>query len=316
MTELIEQITSNYQASLLIVFNLIILEAILSVDNAAVLATMVLKLPKEQRPRALNYGIAGAYIFRIIFLFFAFILYKILWLKAIGAIYLLWLFAKHFKKILGYGQQGYIIFQIVSIILFLLIDPFKNMSAIIVKSLLGLYTVILLIEFVRNIQRSRDICEPGEECEKPESNNLVYNFFVNKFGTFWATVIAIEVMDVAFSLDNIFAAVAFTDNIILICFGVFIGILALRFAAEIFVKLLDKFPFLEYLAFLVIGILGAKLFLSYTCSIQDSLPVNIHQVCKITESHGFDLGISGLTVAVFVLPVVFAIIKDKISKSK
>jgi predicted tellurium resistance membrane protein TerC len=48
----------------LIIGNLVLIESLLSVDNAAVLATMVMDLPKEQREKALKYGIIGAYIFR------------------------------------------------------------------------------------------------------------------------------------------------------------------------------------------------------------------------------------------------------------
>ena len=57
-----------------VIFSLIILESLLSVDNAAVLATMVMDLPKEQRGRALKYGILGAYFFRGLALIFAAVL--------------------------------------------------------------------------------------------------------------------------------------------------------------------------------------------------------------------------------------------------
>ena len=50
----------DLQAAGLVVLNLIVIESLLSVDNAAVLATMVMDLPKEQRERALRYGIIGA----------------------------------------------------------------------------------------------------------------------------------------------------------------------------------------------------------------------------------------------------------------
>jgi predicted tellurium resistance membrane protein TerC len=63
----------------------------------------------------------------------------------------------------------------------------------------------------------------------------------------------------AFSIDNVFAAVAFTDHVFLIYTGVFIGILAMRFVAQAFVKLMEKFTFLETVAFMVIGVLGIKL---------------------------------------------------------
>ena len=47
-------------ASLLVITNIVLLEAILSIDNAAVLATMVMDLPKQQQSKALRYGIFGA----------------------------------------------------------------------------------------------------------------------------------------------------------------------------------------------------------------------------------------------------------------
>ncbi len=53
---LIQQIMDNPVPSLVIVGNLIILESLLSVDNAAVLATMVMDLKPQNRKKALRYG--------------------------------------------------------------------------------------------------------------------------------------------------------------------------------------------------------------------------------------------------------------------
>lgn len=61
----------DIKAGLLIILNLIVIESLLSVDNAAVLATMVIDLPKHQRARALRYGIIGAYVLRGVCLFLA-----------------------------------------------------------------------------------------------------------------------------------------------------------------------------------------------------------------------------------------------------
>ena len=80
MNELIEEILSNPGTSLAIIGNLIIIESLLSVDNAAVLATMVMDLSPEKRNRALKYGIWGAYIFRGLAMLFASVLIKIWWL--------------------------------------------------------------------------------------------------------------------------------------------------------------------------------------------------------------------------------------------
>jgi predicted tellurium resistance membrane protein TerC len=60
-----------------VILNLILIESLLSVDNAAVLATMVMDLPEHQRPKALKWGIIGAYVFRGLALLFASLLIKI-----------------------------------------------------------------------------------------------------------------------------------------------------------------------------------------------------------------------------------------------
>lgn len=46
---------SDFITYILPVFNILILEILLSVDNAAVLATMVQELPERQRKKALTY---------------------------------------------------------------------------------------------------------------------------------------------------------------------------------------------------------------------------------------------------------------------
>ena len=52
LQELFQQIIDKPVPSLTVVLNLILIESLLSVDNAAVLATMVLDLPKDQRKNA------------------------------------------------------------------------------------------------------------------------------------------------------------------------------------------------------------------------------------------------------------------------
>src|ERR1051325_10474224 len=96
--DLIEQIAHKPLSSLGVVVNLILIESLLSVDNAAVLATMVLDLPKDQRPKALRYGILGAYLFRGLSLLFAAILISIWWVKPLGGLYLLWLAGRYFIR--------------------------------------------------------------------------------------------------------------------------------------------------------------------------------------------------------------------------
>lgn len=76
--------------------SLIILEGLLSSDNALVLALMVRHLPKKQQKKALVYGIFGAYFFRFLAIGLGVYLIHIRWIKVLGALYLLWMAAKYF----------------------------------------------------------------------------------------------------------------------------------------------------------------------------------------------------------------------------
>ena len=233
----------DIKAAFLIILNLILIESLLSVDNAAVLATIVIDLPKEQRSKALRYGILGAYLLRGLCLFLAAWLVKIWWLKPIGGLYLLYLAFNYFKAKLAEGEDG-----------------------------------------------------GNEAVNKHE--NWVYKKTVGVFGVLWATIIIVEIMDLAFSIDNVFAAVAFTDNTFLIYCGVFIGILAMRFVAQAFVKLMEKFTFLETVAFIVIGVLGLKL----TASIYTHFYPHT-AVSEYLNGEKADVLVSVFTVSIFLIPV-------------
>jgi YkoY family integral membrane protein len=80
---------------------LVLLEGLLSADNALVLAILVLGLPRRQQKQALRYGIAGAFAFRIAATLMAVYLLRVSWVKLVGAGYLLYLSWKHF-----YGTTG------------------------------------------------------------------------------------------------------------------------------------------------------------------------------------------------------------------
>lgn len=84
----------NFENILMIGF-LGILEVILSVDNALVLAILASQLPKEQQKRALTYGMAGAFFFRVIAIAAANYLIHLNWIKFVGGGYLVWLAMKN-----------------------------------------------------------------------------------------------------------------------------------------------------------------------------------------------------------------------------
>jgi YkoY family integral membrane protein len=80
---------------------LVLLEGLLSADNALVLAILVLGLPRREQQKALRYGIAGAFLFRILATLLAVKLIAFGWVKLVGAGYLLYLSWKHF-----FGEAG------------------------------------------------------------------------------------------------------------------------------------------------------------------------------------------------------------------
>ena len=80
------------------VLTLVILEGLLSADNALVLAVMVKHLPDEQRGHALRFGLLGAFIFRAIGVLLARFLIRVWYVKALGAGWLLFLSIRHFAR--------------------------------------------------------------------------------------------------------------------------------------------------------------------------------------------------------------------------
>lgn len=181
--------------ALVVIGILIVLEAVLSADNAMVLGVMVKQLPPPWRQRALFYGIAGAYILRGLALVFAVYLIQFWWIQALGAIYLLYIAIRYFSK-------------------------------------------------------------PGK---KDAHVTVVQTFKTVTPRQFWTIVAQIELADLAFAVDSVLVAVALSDTLWIIFTGVFIGILALRFVAMMFVSLLEKYPRFEAVAFAVVGFAGVKL---------------------------------------------------------
>ncbi|MFM2314465.1 MAG: hypothetical protein RLZZ04_3741, partial [Cyanobacteriota bacterium] len=83
----------------LILLVLVVLEAVLSADNAIALAAIAksVKDPKSQQ-KALNIGLVGAYILRIALIFAATWVIKYWQFELLGAIYLLWLVFNYFSS--------------------------------------------------------------------------------------------------------------------------------------------------------------------------------------------------------------------------
>jgi tellurite resistance protein TerC len=189
--EIIANISFPTSAALIealpVIVSLIIIEGLLSVDNALAIAAMANHLPGRQKYLALKFGIIGAYFFRGLCLAFAAWIIESPWLKICGAAYLVYLMCDHFH---GSGDT---------------------------KS-----------------------TEPSKMAQRG----------------FFGTIAAIEIMDLSLSVDNVVAAVAMSPKFWVVCTGVFIGILALRFVAGACIRLIEKFPILEHTAFILVGYVG------------------------------------------------------------
>ncbi len=73
---------------------IILIDILLGGDNAVVIALACRKLPPELRSKGVMWGVVGAVAARIVMIFFALQLLALPWLKAVGAILLLWIGVK------------------------------------------------------------------------------------------------------------------------------------------------------------------------------------------------------------------------------
>ncbi len=201
-----------------IVIQLIFLEGILSIDNAAVLGAMVSVLPRSipvpyppqlkffqpftdkylgmQQMAALKVGLLGAYLGRALMLVLA-----------------TWVIANPFLKILG-----------------------------------AAYLIKLAFEHLSKPD------QPGEAEYMAERSAAK--------SSFWMVVLNVELADLAFSLDNVVAAVALSDKLWVVLLGVALGIVTMRFAAGIFTWMIRREPILATAAYIVVLNIGVELLLA------------------------------------------------------
>jgi YkoY family integral membrane protein len=98
---------------------------------------------------------------------------------------------------------------------------------------------------------------------------LVADYFVSEedethhrslpFTSLWQAIPIIAVTDLAFSLDSVTTAIAIADDLWLILAGGTIGVITLRFLAELFIRWLEIFTHLEDAGFLTVGLVGLRL---------------------------------------------------------
>lgn len=143
------------------------------------------------------------------------------------------------RKALAYGIIGAFIFRIIAIIFAAYLMRFMFF-----KLIGGAYLIYLAMKHMFFFH-SKEVHQVAPLSGK----------------SFWKTVAVVELTDIAFAIDSITAAVAMTDKLLIIWLGGVLGIIFLRFMAAFLVRLLEKLPKLEDLAYQLIFFIGTKLFL-------------------------------------------------------
>lgn len=178
---------------------LVVLEGLLSADNALVVAVMILGLPRRQQNLALRYGLLGAFAFRIIATLLAIYLIRLAWVKLLGGLYLVYLTYQHFFRSGDAEQRS------------------KPRPA---RSWLGLSAL-------------------------------------------WGTIVKVELVNIAFSVDSILVAVAISPKKWVVLTGGLLGIVAMRLVISQLLAIVRRYPTLVDGAFVIIALVGTKLLLEY-----------------------------------------------------
>ena len=209
---------------------LVVLEGLLSADNALVMAIMVLGLPKHQQKQALRYGLIGGFGLRILATMLAVYLIRVTWVKLLGGLYLLYLTWEHFT------QEG-----------------------------------------------------GAEARQTPPPARPAFGL-----SALWATVVKVEAVNLAFSVDSILVAVAMSPKAWVVITGGVLGIVALRLVVGQLLIVIQRYPPLVDGAFIIIAWVGIKLIAEYLNSI-GVLHFEIPKWLSI-----------GLIIAIFVLSYLYA----------
>jgi YkoY family integral membrane protein len=251
---------------------LVLLEGVLSIDNALVLGLLAKRVPKQLQKRALTYGLIGAFVFRFLAILMASLLLKWMIVKLIGGGYLIYIAVKH----MFFESQEEVEEKVV-------MDSEGQPG--LVSAATG-----------QPLTAAQEMTEIQERVPMPlpETN-------VKAGWDFWKAVIVIELTDIAFAVDSILAALALVGStpadttyhpkLWVVVLGGIIGLMLMRVAAALFIRLLEKFPRFETAAYLLVTVIGLKLLVDWWCNDPNYFPKawGVGYLAKLT-SWGIDVG--------------------------
>ncbi|MGF1458150.1 MAG: TerC family protein [Leptolyngbyaceae cyanobacterium] len=82
-----------------------------------------------------------------------------------------------------------------------------------------------------------------------------------RFQNLWQAIPIIALTDLAFSLDSVTTAIALSRDILVVLLGGTIGIITLRFMAQLFIRWLNEYEYLEDAGFITVAFVGIRLLL-------------------------------------------------------
>lgn len=166
------------------------------------------------------------------------------------------------KKALFYGLLGAFVFRFIALFLITILAQYWQIQA-----LGAAYLLFISIKHIYDTKFKKE--DEHEEVKEKKGSG------------FWMTVLKVELADIAFAIDSMLAAVAIAITLphlgdfdigginagpfAVMFMGGFIGLVIMRFAAQWFVKVLNKYPSLETAAFLIVGWVGVKLTVLVLC---------------------------------------------------
>ncbi|MFM2080895.1 MAG: hypothetical protein RLZZ124_95 [Cyanobacteriota bacterium] len=209
---------------------LVALEAVLSADNAIALAVISRQLrDPTQQGRALNLGLALALVFRLALIGLARWVLDFWPLQLLAAAYLLWLCLSNLMPLLPS---------------------------------LGAAAPEAGAPLASTDDGAIDRNGPGQGASHDQAGTATdpSRHPAHDRGLM-GVVTTLALTDLAFSLDSVAAAVAVSDNLLLVMAGGVIGVVALRLTSALFIRWLDVFDHLETAGYLAVGLVGLRLVL-------------------------------------------------------
>ena len=119
---------------------------------------------------------------------------------------------------------------------------------------------------------------------------------------FWATVVRVELINLAFSVDSILVAVAMSPKRWVVISGGILGIVAMRAVVGQLIVLVERYPAMVDAAFIIIAWVGLKLGIDY-----------LHESGRIAFEISQWVSI-GLVVAIFLVALAYARIQGPVHR--